>query len=92
MTIAAGCAGLLLLTACGGSPPRTHRRPAPAPAPARTVTPARGPRGPLGHPLLPVPRGKGSTTPDDFNGDGHRDLVIDDLVKAPTTATATTRA
>lgn len=30
---------------------------------------------------LPVPRGKGSTTPDDFNGDGHRDLVLGDLVK-----------
>ncbi|GGL90165.1 histidine kinase [Streptomyces fumigatiscleroticus] len=32
--------------------------------------------------LLPVPRGKGSETPDDFNGDGHRDLVLNDLVKA----------
>ncbi len=33
--------------------------------------------------LLPVPRGKGSRVPDDFNGDGHRDLVLNDLVKAP---------
>ncbi|GAA4063652.1 VCBS repeat-containing protein [Streptomyces shaanxiensis] len=31
---------------------------------------------------LPVPGGKGSRTPDDFNGDGHRDLVLNDLVKA----------
>ncbi|MGW1211489.1 FG-GAP repeat domain-containing protein [Streptomyces sp. NPDC002499] len=30
---------------------------------------------------LPIPRGKGSRTPDDFNGDGHRDLVLNDLVK-----------
>ena len=32
---------------------------------------------------LPVPRGKGSETPDDFNGDGHRDLVLNDLAKGP---------
>ncbi|MFJ3667726.1 FG-GAP repeat domain-containing protein [Streptomyces sp. NPDC090106] len=32
--------------------------------------------------LLPVPRGDGSRVPDDFNGDGHRDLVLNDLVKA----------
>jgi len=32
---------------------------------------------------LPVPQGKGSRTPDDFNGDGHRDLVLNDLVKGP---------
>ncbi|MFE4665600.1 FG-GAP repeat domain-containing protein [Streptomyces sp. NPDC056716] len=32
-------------------------------------------------PRLPVPEGDGSTTPDDFNGDGHRDLVLNDLVK-----------
>ncbi|MFE6623765.1 FG-GAP repeat domain-containing protein [Streptomyces sp. NPDC057740] len=31
---------------------------------------------------LPVPHGKGSRTPVDFNGDGHRDLVLNDLVKA----------
>ncbi|MFD3436878.1 FG-GAP repeat domain-containing protein [Streptomyces sp. NPDC058685] len=30
--------------------------------------------------LLPVPRGRGSRLPDDFNGDGHRDLVLNDLV------------
>ncbi|MHA5049750.1 FG-GAP repeat domain-containing protein [Streptomyces sp. SD15] len=30
---------------------------------------------------LPVPRGKGSEVADDYNGDGHRDLVLGDLVK-----------
>ncbi|MDJ0466790.1 VCBS repeat-containing protein [Streptomyces sp. H27-C3] len=30
----------------------------------------------------PVPRGGGSRVPEDFNGDGHRDLVLNDLVKA----------
>lgn len=29
---------------------------------------------------LPVPRGRGSKVPDDFNGDGAPDLVLDDLV------------
>ncbi|GAA3373528.1 hypothetical protein GCM10020367_33800 [Streptomyces sannanensis] len=29
----------------------------------------------------PVPHGGGSRLPDDFNGDGHRDLVLNDLVK-----------
>ncbi|WP_405807168.1 VCBS repeat-containing protein [Streptomyces sp. NBC_00210] len=32
---------------------------------------------------LPVPVGRGSRVPADFNGDGHRDLVVNDLVKAP---------
>ncbi|WP_369276265.1 FG-GAP repeat domain-containing protein [Streptomyces sp. R11] len=31
---------------------------------------------------LPIPHGKGSGKPADFNGDGHRDLVLNDLVKA----------
>ncbi|MGA5452226.1 FG-GAP repeat domain-containing protein [Streptomyces umbrinus] len=30
---------------------------------------------------LPVPLGKGSKAADDFNGDGHPDLVLNDLVK-----------
>ncbi|WP_336116446.1 FG-GAP repeat domain-containing protein [Streptomyces sp. PTD9-10] len=57
----------LLLAACGpAAPDAGHDTPARvAGAPAR----------------LPVPHGRGSSTPDDFNGDGHRDLVIDDLVK-----------
>ncbi|MFC9429401.1 FG-GAP repeat domain-containing protein [Streptomyces sp. NPDC056987] len=33
-------------------------------------------------PRRPVPRGRGSRLPDDFNGDGHPDLVLNDLVKA----------
>ncbi|MER8068817.1 VCBS repeat-containing protein [Streptomyces sp. NPDC094034] len=39
--------------------------------------------GRSGAPRRPVPRGKGSRVPDDFNGDGHPDLVLNDLVKAP---------
>ncbi|MFE4913502.1 FG-GAP repeat domain-containing protein [Streptomyces sp. NPDC056652] len=39
--------------------------------------------GRSGAPGRPVPRGKGSRLPDDFNGDGHRDLVLNDLVRAP---------
>lgn len=60
---------LLLLAACGPGTDAATARHTPvqiANAPAK----------------LPVPHGKGSTTPDDFNGDGHRDLVLDDLVKA----------
>ena len=67
-TAAAGC--LLLLTACG------HGGQAPTDA---ASTPVRAAQAPA---LLPVPRGEGSRTPDDFNGDGHRDLLLDDLVKA----------
>ncbi|MFD9428311.1 MULTISPECIES: VCBS repeat-containing protein [unclassified Streptomyces] len=69
--LAAGCATLLVvLTACG-SPSAAH---SPSAAPGKNGdTP----------PGASVPRGEGSRTPDDFNGDGLRDLVIDDLVKAP---------
>jgi hypothetical protein len=59
----------LLLAACGPGTDTESAHPTPvriADAPAE----------------LPVPRGKGSRTPDDFNGDGHRDLVLDALVKA----------
>ncbi len=63
------CGCLLLLAACG---PGTDT-PAAGHAPTRlSDAPAR----------LPVPRGTGSKAADDFNGDGHRDLVLDDLVKA----------
>ncbi|MFG3075863.1 FG-GAP repeat domain-containing protein [Streptomyces sp. NPDC048225] len=68
-TAAAGC--LLLLTACGHDT-------APA-AEDAGPTPVRAAEAPA---LLPVPRGEGSEVPDDFNGDGHRDLVLDDLVTA----------
>ncbi|MCF2537840.1 VCBS repeat-containing protein [Streptomyces sp. FB2] len=58
------------LTACG---PTTHDDTKAEPSPLRVAdAPAE----------LPVPRGDGSKVPDDFNGDGHRDLVLNDLVKA----------
>ncbi|MFA3877412.1 FG-GAP repeat domain-containing protein [Streptomyces sp. MMCC 100] len=69
-TAAAGC--LLLLAACGHGP-------APAAKEAAAPTPVRAAQAPA---PLPVPRGEGSEVPDDFNGDGHRDLVLDDLVTA----------
>ncbi|MFE3033371.1 FG-GAP repeat domain-containing protein [Streptomyces canus] len=67
-TLLTALAATLLLAACGPTPHTGSADPAPvriADAPAR----------------LPVPRGEGSRTPDDFNGDGHRDLVLGDLVK-----------
>ncbi len=70
---AALAVGVLGLTACGS----TERTSATAKKP-EPVT-----RATKGHPRVPVPRGRGgSDTPDDFNGDGHRDLVLNDLVKA----------
>ncbi|AGK78228.1 FG-GAP repeat-containing protein [Streptomyces microflavus DSM 40593] len=74
--LAAGCAGLLLvLTGCDSSS-------AAGPSASATTADAKnGDRAPV--PLAPVPRGEGSRVPYDFNGDGHRDLVVNDLVKAP---------
>ncbi|MEU0740697.1 VCBS repeat-containing protein [Streptomyces sp. NPDC006134] len=66
---ALGC--LLLLAACGSATPGAGK--------ADGAAPARAAQAPA---PLPVPRGKGSRTPDDFNGDGHRDLVLTTLVKA----------
>nr|WP_322725783.1 VCBS repeat-containing protein [Streptomyces spongiae] len=66
-TLTAGCA---LLTACGS----TQHSDAPAKKPG-PVTVAKA------HARVPVPRGDGSKVADDFNGDGHRDLVLNDLVK-----------
>lgn len=69
MCTAAALCGSLLLGACGPGGDTGAARPTPvriADAPAK----------------LPIPRGRGSRTPDDFNGDGHRDLVLDTLVKA----------
>lgn len=81
--LAAGCAGLLLvLTGCGSpsaadgpsSSSASDGKNGDTPPEARTrADTAR----------IPVPRGTGSRVPYDFNGDGHRDLVVDDLVKAP---------
>nr|WP_235457202.1 VCBS repeat-containing protein [Streptomyces olivochromogenes] len=69
-TVAAVIGGLgLLLAACGPT--------------ADTGTSGRTPVNIANAPaMLPVPHGKGSEIPDDFNGDGHRDLVLNDLVKA----------
>ncbi|MGW6909318.1 FG-GAP repeat domain-containing protein [Streptomyces sp. NPDC054940] len=65
-------AALLLAAACGPTP---HDD-----ADAARHTPVQVADAPA---QLPIPRGKGSKTPDDdFNGDGHRDLVLNDLVKA----------
>jgi hypothetical protein len=64
---AAVATGVLLLTACGPTAPAEPRTPVERAADAP--------------PLLPVPRGDGSDVADDFNGDGHRDLVLNDLVK-----------
>ncbi|MEU4177044.1 VCBS repeat-containing protein [Streptomyces sp. NPDC026589] len=82
--LAAGCAALLLaLTGCGS--------PSPVDAPSSPASGDKnGDTAPKGQSRtradtarIPVPRGSGSRVPYDFNGDGHRDLVIDDLVKAP---------
>ncbi|GAA2271532.1 histidine kinase [Streptomyces ruber] len=53
----------------------------------RTSTTAKKPepvaRATQGHAQVPVPRGEGDgDVPDDFNGDGRRDLVLNDLVKS----------
>ncbi|MBQ1092196.1 VCBS repeat-containing protein [Streptomyces sp. B93] len=68
---AVGC--LLLTTGCGSPPDDTKAEPS-RPVQKAAQAPA--------SPQLPVPRGKGSDIPDDFNGDGHRDLILNDLVKA----------
>lgn len=67
--------GALLLAGCGliGHPSAT-----PPPTPHRATALA----GTATAGTLPVPHGDGSRVPADFNGDGHRDLVLDDLVKA----------
>ncbi|MFJ5774913.1 FG-GAP repeat domain-containing protein [Streptomyces sp. NPDC093094] len=64
-----GC--LLLLAACGPTPD--------GPKAAAKDTSLKAAQAPA---RLPVPRGEGSGTADDFNGDGRRDLVLNDLVKA----------
>ncbi|MET8826410.1 VCBS repeat-containing protein [Streptomyces sp. NPDC004610] len=69
MWVAAGAALVLSLAACGpGS--GTAADPTPVDKAAAQARPD-----------LPVPRGDGSDTPDDFNGDGRRDLVLNNLVK-----------
>ncbi|KOT65102.1 hypothetical protein ADK43_04380, partial [Streptomyces rimosus subsp. rimosus] len=60
-----------LLTACG---------PFGTTASGRPDGPAAHARHPSGPAPRPVPRGSGSEVPYDFNGDGHPDLVVDDLL------------
>lgn len=63
------CAALLAaaLTGCGGHDGGGAHRPATVAGKQQRSAP------------LPVPRGKGSKLPSDFNGDGAPDLVLDDL-------------
>ncbi|WP_411079536.1 FG-GAP repeat domain-containing protein [Streptomyces sp. cmx-18-6] len=90
--LAASCAALLLTVTACEAPSTAHATPPPTSAAAAdgkngdTDPKARaqaeiGTRP--GAARVPVPHGTGSHAPYDFNGDGHRDLVIDDLVKAP---------
>ncbi|MFF1922436.1 FG-GAP repeat domain-containing protein [Streptomyces sp. NPDC058221] len=74
-TTAAGCACALLLAACTGSPASEAASAKNGDAPPTALS------GVAGAEHHPVPRGSGSHTPDDFNGDGHRDLVLNNLVK-----------
>ncbi|MFE9011052.1 FG-GAP repeat domain-containing protein [Streptomyces cyaneofuscatus] len=75
--LAAGCVGLLLvLTGCDSSSAAD-----PAPSATADADAKNGDSAPV--PTIPVPRGEGSRVPYDFNGDGHPDLVINDLVQAP---------
>ncbi|QEV64844.1 VCBS repeat-containing protein [Streptomyces spectabilis] len=64
--LAAVVGGALLLAGCGGD----------GESPARPTAEGLAARG---APAKAVPHGKGSEVPDDFNGDGARDLVLDDL-------------
>lgn len=77
-TAAAGGLCVLLLTACGGSPASPASSPS---TPKNGDAPPPALSGLAGAERHAVPHGTGSHTPDDFNGDGHRDLVLDDLVK-----------
>ncbi|MGC5398205.1 FG-GAP repeat domain-containing protein [Streptomyces sp. DT20] len=82
-TAAAGCACALLLAACAGSPdPSGPSGPSGSSGPGKNGdAPPTALSGLAGAQRHPVPRGTGSHTPDDFNGDGHRDLVLNHLVK-----------
>ncbi|MFI1223760.1 MULTISPECIES: FG-GAP repeat domain-containing protein [unclassified Streptomyces] len=93
--LAAGCAALLLaLTGCGSpsaadGPSSTSTSTSDSDSGSGSggkngdTPPKAQTQAQAGTARIPVPRGTGSRVPYDFNGDGHRDLVIDDLVKAP---------
>lgn len=77
--VGALCVAAALLTACS-----TAAEPEPRSAPKNgDAAPLTGRAGAAGKQSMPVPHGKGSRLPFDFNGDGNRDLVLNDLVKAP---------
>lgn len=79
---AIGCACVLLLTACTGSPASSSSPASSASSASKNGdAPPTALAGLAGAERHAVPHGTGSRTPDDFNGDGHRDLVLDDLVK-----------
>ncbi|GAA1506540.1 VCBS repeat-containing protein [Streptomyces albidochromogenes] len=73
---AVSCA--VLLAGCGASPDRDD---APDAGASPTVLAAKAAKAAA--PVHPVPHGRGSRVAEDFNGDGHRDLVLNDLVKGP---------
>ncbi|MCX4824634.1 VCBS repeat-containing protein [Streptomyces sp. NBC_01142] len=75
--ISVACACAVLLAGCETTPEPDTR---PAAAKNGDTRPL---AGQAAAPRLPVPRGDGSRVPADFNGDGHRDLVLNGLVKAP---------
>ncbi|MFD4025564.1 FG-GAP repeat domain-containing protein [Streptomyces sp. NPDC058576] len=81
--LAAGCAGLLLvLTGCGSPSAADGPSSSSASGGKNGDTPPEA-QAQADTARIPVPRGAGSRVPYDFNGDGQRDLVVDDLVKAP---------
>lgn len=77
VSAACACACVVLLAGCVSDPQPETRSPAPKNGDTAPLA------GQAATPRLPVPRGEGSGIPEDFNGDGHRDLVLNDLVKAP---------
>lgn len=85
MTGAGVCTALaLLLTGCSGSDAGSGGRSGGGSGGGGTKNGDTAPlSGASSVPKRPVPRGDGSEVPADFNGDGHRDLVLNDLVKAP---------
>ncbi|MFI6644276.1 FG-GAP repeat domain-containing protein [Streptomyces sp. NPDC050504] len=81
---AAGCAALLLLAGCSGSGDGGQAASRSA-ADGKNADGKNGDAPPtaLAAQHGTVPPGKGSRVPSDFNGDGHRDLVVNDLLKPP---------
>ncbi|WUX68250.1 VCBS repeat-containing protein [Streptomyces sp. NBC_01429] len=75
LALALGLCTALLLTGCTAAGSDSSGEA----ASRRSLQAKNGDTGPA---RRPVPRGRGSGLPDDFNGDGYRDLVLNDLVKA----------